>query len=380
MLSENHEKGAFQVSRSLFDSDIWFKPPEYLKIWIYLIGKANHKAKKYKGFYCERGQYFCDYKELKEQLTYKAGYREIKPNENLMKDIMKHLRHTLRITTMKQPRGILITIVNYDKYQDLKNYESSNEATNETPTHPPHILQNPLSINKNGKNERMKEKNIYTDQKVSGISIESEQHNTDVVNSNNTDTDTDKPYSASSTNIDNPDNNFNPEQAFQEWYDEYPLKSGLKEAKKVFVQCCQDKKTLKYMLYALEKQKVSKSWKDGYIQNPVKYLENQKWKEVEMPYTLYDDDEKIELIDGRINEELQNALINFSCSIKDVIEWVSHEYFPNYRPERLSFTDEEKKQAVREFAKKIQKWENERKKLNQPMKFLNILNNSQPAD
>ena len=75
---QNFSSGAFVISRSIFESEIWYKPPEYLKIWLYLIGKANHKGRKYKGYYCERGQYFCNYEELRGQLDYKIGYRNKK--------------------------------------------------------------------------------------------------------------------------------------------------------------------------------------------------------------------------------------------------------------------------------------------------------------
>lgn len=149
--SENLSSGAFLVSRSLFDSDIWFMPPEYIKIWFYLFGKANHSGRKYHGFFCERGQYFCDYKELRDQLKYKIGYRSKQYNENHMKNLMKYLRSTQRITTMKKPRGILITIVNYDVYQNLKSYEKTNEETNVKTSCKPTVNQIAPSINKNCK-------------------------------------------------------------------------------------------------------------------------------------------------------------------------------------------------------------------------------------
>ncbi len=157
--SENLSSGAFLISRSLFDSDIWFMPPEYMKIWLYLIGKANHSGRKYRGFFCERGQYFCDYKELRDQLKYKIGYRSKQYNENYMKNLMKHLRSTLRITTLKKPRGILVTIANYNTYQDLKSYEKTNGKPNEKTICKPHVNQKALSINKNDKELKNKRKN-----------------------------------------------------------------------------------------------------------------------------------------------------------------------------------------------------------------------------
>ena len=126
---QNFGSGAFVISRSIFESDIWYKPHEYLKIWLYLIGKANHKGRKYGGYFCERGQYFCNYNELREQLKYKIGYRNNIYNDSYMKNLMKYLRRSLMVTTVKKPRGLLITITNYDSYQTLGNYGKSNEGS-----------------------------------------------------------------------------------------------------------------------------------------------------------------------------------------------------------------------------------------------------------
>ena len=52
------------------------------------------------------------------------------------------------ITTTKATRGLIITILNYDYYQDPKNYESHNESHNESRSSP----QTPDTINKNDKN------------------------------------------------------------------------------------------------------------------------------------------------------------------------------------------------------------------------------------
>ncbi len=158
-MDQSFSKGAFLLSRSLFDSDIWMKPPEYVKIWLYLIGKANHKGRSYRGYFCDRGEYFCDYQELRDQLKYKIGYRNKQYHENHMKNIMKFLRDTQRIATAKRPRGLLVTILNYDAYQSLKSYEKTTEIhSEETDCNPP-VNQMPPSINKNYK-ELENDKNL----------------------------------------------------------------------------------------------------------------------------------------------------------------------------------------------------------------------------
>jgi hypothetical protein len=160
-LSEKHAKGAFVSSRSIFDSDIWKnKPSEYHKIWFYLYGKANHEGKFYNGHYCERGQYFCNYEELNQQLEYFIGARKKKYHGALMKRIMVYLRSNHMVTTTKEPRGILITLINYDTYQRLEHYENTTGSTNENTSAEPRTNQERPSINKNDTNneQELKEK------------------------------------------------------------------------------------------------------------------------------------------------------------------------------------------------------------------------------
>jgi hypothetical protein len=158
MLSDNHSKGAFVISRSLFESDLWMKPPEYSKLWLYIIGMANHEPKTYRGYSISRGQHFCTYDDLSEQLVYYIGYRPNKPNESTTKRILKYFRDTGRITTTKELRGVLITVINYDKYQSLSNYERTNESTiGETDKKPKTNGTHP-SNNKNVKNDKNEKK------------------------------------------------------------------------------------------------------------------------------------------------------------------------------------------------------------------------------
>ena len=44
--NEYIENGAFQVARRMFESEIWLRKPSSWKvIWIYILGKVNHKDK-----------------------------------------------------------------------------------------------------------------------------------------------------------------------------------------------------------------------------------------------------------------------------------------------------------------------------------------------
>jgi len=160
-MGENHTNGAFLMSRSFFNSDIWWTcPPEDVKIFLYLVGKAAYKERRYKGYTLERGQYFCDNKELLDQLKYSIGFRKKSYNESFMKNLMKRLRKLLMVATTKKPRGMVVTICNYNSYQTLNNYERTTEETTEETTKKPTENQKCPSITKERKERVRKEKNI----------------------------------------------------------------------------------------------------------------------------------------------------------------------------------------------------------------------------
>lgn len=152
------DKGFILLARSIQDSPVANCPPYVREIWIYLLLNANHKDKVHRGNLIKRGQLFRTYEDIREALSWQVGYRKMMYNENQTKMAMKTLRDYLMVETMKQLGGVLITVLNYDKYQDVKNYETTNDTTNETTNAQPmpnhHIPDN----NKNEK-ELKNEKN-----------------------------------------------------------------------------------------------------------------------------------------------------------------------------------------------------------------------------
>ena len=130
-------KGGYYIkARCIKNSSICKAPPYVREIWDYLLREANHSDQKYNGFIVKRGQLFKSYKDIREDLCWYVGYRKEKYNENQTKKGMRYLVKELMIATTKEPRGVLITVCNYDYFQDPKNYErayknSSNERTNE---------------------------------------------------------------------------------------------------------------------------------------------------------------------------------------------------------------------------------------------------------
>jgi hypothetical protein len=62
---------------------------------------------------------------------------------------------------MKKPRGILVTVLNYEKFQNLKNYERANEGQDEGTEEELRDILGSLSINKNDKKEKNDQLLVY---------------------------------------------------------------------------------------------------------------------------------------------------------------------------------------------------------------------------
>jgi len=150
--------GYYIKAKKIQTSVIAHAPPHVREIWDWLIQQANFKDIRYNGFIVKRGQLFRTYKEIREGLHWMVGYRKMMYNENHTKKAMKFLREARMIDTTKELGGVLITILNYDYYQETKNYERTKGRTNERTNEEP-MKNHPLPDNKNKENKENKEKN-----------------------------------------------------------------------------------------------------------------------------------------------------------------------------------------------------------------------------
>jgi len=144
--------GYFLKARQIKNSFIAHAPPCVREIWDYLLREANHADKKYDGKIIKRGQLFRSYKQIRTDLRWKIGYRTQYYSESQTKHCMNALMKERMIELMKEPRGMVITILNYDYFQDPTNYERTDERTDERTNDEPMTNQQCLSINKNYKN------------------------------------------------------------------------------------------------------------------------------------------------------------------------------------------------------------------------------------
>ena len=104
--------GCILIARSILTSEIWLKPPEYLKIFMYILLKVNYRDNPL----FERGTNLFNFSQEVGNLHGIA-----------ITQIYNFLRWAKSekvgiLTTQKTTRGIVIKVNNYNKFQTLENY------------------------------------------------------------------------------------------------------------------------------------------------------------------------------------------------------------------------------------------------------------------
>jgi hypothetical protein len=175
--------GYIILSRKLIESEIWDKPPLYLKVWIYLLTRAQHKEfRKLK-----RGQLFVSIPEIQDACSWYVGFRKERPTKDQIYQIIDWLRKpneavheagtkATMITTTKATQGLLINIDNYWFYQNPKNYESNDEANDEKVMKATREQREPNNINKNVKNAENEKKENTSRHKYEICDYEAAEH------------------------------------------------------------------------------------------------------------------------------------------------------------------------------------------------------------
>src|SRR3990167_2259561 len=127
--------GFFVLHRELFDKPIWLNSTAEQKvILITLIKMANFEPKSWelngKPFACQRGQFVTSAKTIAE----KCGIGVTR--QNIRTALVRFEKHEF-LTMLSTKTGMLITICNYCKYQDVKtepNQAANQQLTNSQPT------------------------------------------------------------------------------------------------------------------------------------------------------------------------------------------------------------------------------------------------------
>ena len=145
------ENGWIKLHRQILNNPI-IKKPNYLSLWVILLLKANHEQNSFiwnkKKQTCNRGQFITGRNQLSLESGISAGTVE---------NILNYLESEHQIEQQKTSKFRLITIINYNKYQEVKQEnEQQNDSRMTT-----ELQQNDTNKNnKKDKNERTISKDI----------------------------------------------------------------------------------------------------------------------------------------------------------------------------------------------------------------------------
>lgn len=139
----------------------WFQKAEMVQLFIYLLLKASCTDKQWQGITVKRGQLVTSNATMRQDLRL---------SEQQIRTCIKRLISTGEITYKSTNRYVVITICNYDKYQEIGNSinEQNNEQTNNQSTDEQRAINEQSTTSKEIKNIRSKEYNIIDIKQESG--------------------------------------------------------------------------------------------------------------------------------------------------------------------------------------------------------------------
>lgn len=124
-------------------------PPCTREVWFYLLRNVNYADN---GKYRRGGGFFA-LKDIQDALSWSIGYRIERYSKPQITKALRRLHEGNMIATARATRGVYVTVLNYDKYQDSSLYEGNDEGnTKET-----RRKHEGMHIEEEGKKERMKE-------------------------------------------------------------------------------------------------------------------------------------------------------------------------------------------------------------------------------
>lgn len=126
------QQGWIKIHRQLLEWE-WYDDLNTFRLFIHLLLKANHKAKKYRGMELKAGSILTG----RDLLSFETGLSVMQVRTSLTK-----LKTTNEITIKTNSQGTIIQLVNFTKYQLV-----TNDLTNKQPT-----SNQRVTTNKNVKN------------------------------------------------------------------------------------------------------------------------------------------------------------------------------------------------------------------------------------
>ena len=142
--------GNFKIARKIYNSPIWLKPPLFLKIWLFILGKASHTDTDKNGFIYKRGELVTTYDQIIKAVSYIQNKRRILPTIKQIRVILVWLQSegmilAIPLRTGPGPTGadptahtrayigIKIVVINYNTYQTDENYRGRHQGRGFSP-------------------------------------------------------------------------------------------------------------------------------------------------------------------------------------------------------------------------------------------------------
>ncbi len=121
------DKGAFQTSRNIFESDIWNDVSKF-RLFFYIYGNAvfAKEGTTVAGMKIERGQFLRSFRNLRDDLEFIENRSVKKYSLSVIKRKVDQLVKENRLKIEDTELGTLFTVVNYESYQGLDNYKKDN--------------------------------------------------------------------------------------------------------------------------------------------------------------------------------------------------------------------------------------------------------------
>lgn len=143
------EYGFFKVPRSFFDWE-YYGDPVMERLYLYLMGKANHAAARWQGIEISRGQIVTGRKALAERLGF---------TEQQIRTALNKLKATGYITIKTTNKFSVVTLTKYEEWQGqdpTATNKTTSKPTNEQPTSNQQVTnhQPQTRMNKNNKEQQ----------------------------------------------------------------------------------------------------------------------------------------------------------------------------------------------------------------------------------
>jgi hypothetical protein len=133
----------------------WYADSHTVHLFVHLLLSANHEEGRWKGITIKRGQFVTGRKQLHSQTHI---------SEQTLRTCLERLKSTNEITIQVTNRFSVITITNYEKYQQ-SDFEVTSKSTSQLTNNQPATNQQ-LTTNKKDKKEKNEKNPLGIDKEI----------------------------------------------------------------------------------------------------------------------------------------------------------------------------------------------------------------------